>query len=123
MKSRKSTLFRRLAALLALSILLSGPALAQEEMAIQEEPALPGMSLPFDGSSVRSFEKSLEAVRAQTTEEEFTTLQNALDYLLVYDLAARRDKKLLYQRLDGKTPSEVIEMVHWQTGERAKKSR
>jgi len=72
-----------------------------------------GMYLPFDGSSVTAFEGSLEEVQAQTTEAEFTTLQNALEYLLVYDLAARRDPELLYERLDGKTPADVIEMVKW----------
>lgn len=72
-----------------------------------------GMYIPFDGGSVRKFEKTLEEVQEQTTPEEFTTVQNALDYLLVYDLSARRDKKTLYKNLDGKTPAEVVDMVKW----------
>ena len=71
------------------------------------------MSLPFDGSSVEAFEASLATIQAEVTDAEYSTLTNALDYLLVYDLGARRDKEVLYQRLDGKTPNDVLKMVKW----------
>ena len=67
----------------------------------------------FDGRSVKKFEKRLEEIKAETTEAEFTTIEGALDYLLVYDLAARRDREVLYERLDGKTPVDVLETVKW----------
>jgi hypothetical protein len=107
------------------------PAVAQDETAGNEEVVVaedidatgsatdadpdwsPGMYLPFDGSSVDAFNGSLEAIQEQSTEAEFTTLKNALDYLLVYDLAARRDPEVLYERLNGKTPADVIGMVKW----------
>lgn len=89
------------------------PDLAEAEAKAVEEPGSPGMSIPFDGDSIEAFEETLEMIRAETTVAEFTTLQNALDYLLVYDLGARRDRALLYQRLDGKTPTEVLDMVRW----------
>ena len=73
----------------------------------------PGMYIKLDGNSVRKFENGLEEVQAQTTEAEYTTVQNALDYLLVYDLSARRDKKVLYKNLDGMTPAEIVGMVKW----------
>lgn len=105
----------------AILSLIALPAAAQQESGGTENAAAeeaeidwsPGMYLPFDGSSVKAFDKSLEEIQAETTEAEFTTLQNALDYLLVYDLAARRDREVLYERLNGKTPVDVIHMVKW----------
>jgi hypothetical protein len=81
-----------------------------------EKSFSPGMNIPFDGSSVEAFEESLETIKSETTASEFTTVQNGLDYLLVYDLGARRDPELLYKRLDGKTPAEMLKMVKWKTG-------
>lgn len=85
----------------------------EAETKVVEEAGSPGMSIPLDGDTIETFEESLELIRAETTAAEFTTLQNALDYLLVYDLGARRNRELLYQRLDGKTPNEVLGMVKW----------
>jgi hypothetical protein len=91
---------------------VSATTVAQESDYIGES-ASPGMQMKFDGSSVKAFDKRMEEIRAETTPEEFTTIENALDYLLVYDLAARRDREVLYERLDGKTPVEILEMVKW----------
>lgn len=108
-----------MAAMLASMLAIGAPLWAQEpdlpeaEAKAVEEAGSPGMSIPFDGDSIEAFEETLEMIRAETTVTEFTTLQNALDYLLVYDLAARRDRELLYERLDGKTPTDVLEMVKW----------
>ena len=41
----------------------------------------PGMQIPFDGSSVESFEKGMREAEPQMTEAEYVTLNNALDYL------------------------------------------
>lgn len=110
------------AALLAAVITIAPAANAQEgatndgsseATAAAEQFASPGMQIPLDGTSVETFENSLETIRGETTEAEFKTIQNALDYLLVYDLGARRDRELLYKRLDGKTPAEILEMVRW----------
>jgi hypothetical protein len=72
-----------------------------------------GMSIPVDGSSLEAFESSMEKIKAETTEKEFTTLQNALDYLLIYDLGARRNKEKLASNLDGLTGAEIVERVQW----------
>jgi hypothetical protein len=104
-----------LAAMLAVGAPLwaQEPDLAEAEAKAVEEAGSPGMRIPFAGDSIEAFEETLEMIQAETTVAEFTTLQNALDYLLVYDLGARRDRELLYERLDGKTPTEVLEMVKW----------
>lgn len=72
-----------------------------------------GMHIPVDGSSLEAFEQSLEKIREQTTEAEYTTLTNAIDYLLVYDLSARRDREKLAANLDGLTGEEIVDKVQW----------
>lgn len=125
--------------LAALLLAVSVPAMAQDnaqpdgaaaesdrfegKLMIDEDEMSSGMRLPFDGSSTEAFERSMESIRAETTEVEFTTVQNAIDYLLVYDLAARRNPEMLYKRLDGKTPAEMLKMVNWQTGKRGTRNR
>lgn len=96
----------------------------KDETEAEAAPAgSPGMSLPFDGKSTEAFEKSLAKIEAETTAAEYTTVQNALDYLLVYDLAARGDRDVLYQRLDGKTPNDVLDMVKWRQEGRKREKR
>ena len=72
-----------------------------------------GMDIPLDGGSMEDFDDSLARVKAHTSPEDYTSLVNAIDYLLVYDLGARRDRATLVSRLDGLTPKEVIAKVHW----------
>jgi len=72
-----------------------------------------GMDIPLDGSSLEAFDNSLARVKAHTSPDNYTTLVNAIDYLLVYDLAAKRDRATLVSRLDGLTPNEVIAKVSW----------
>jgi hypothetical protein len=72
-----------------------------------------GMEIPLDGSSLEAFEASLARVKAHTSEANYTTLVNAIEYLMVYDLAAKRDKTKLASHLDGLTPYQVIERVAW----------
>ena len=71
------------------------------------------MDIPLDGSSLEAFEKSLARVEAHTSPESYTTLVNAIDYLLVYNLATRRDKAKLAAYLDGRTGREVVDKVAW----------
>ncbi len=73
----------------------------------------PGLKMTFDGSSIEAFDTRMEEIQSETTPEEFVTIQQSIEYLLVYDLAARRDREVLYQRLDGKTPLELIDTVKW----------
>jgi len=93
------------------------PPAASTETAEGDSPAAPTeapeggspvMAQPLDGSSVEAFEKGVQMVHEEATPDEATRLDNAIQYLLVYDLAAKRDKAKLYARLNGKTPTEVI---------------
>ena len=79
-----------------------------------EEIAGPrGLDIPLDGSSLEAFDKSLEKVKKTSSESDYKTLENALDYLLLYDLAAQRDRAKLAPRLDGMTGQEILEKVNW----------
>ena len=115
-------------ALMASLALCASPVLAQDEAEEESGEVVAGpagastaewsagMSIPFDGSSTEAFNASLEKIKAETTDAEFTTVQNALDYMLVYDLASRGDPEALYKRLDGTTPAEMVKQVRWKTG-------
>ena len=46
----------------------------------------------------------------QEGDKAYTAVKNALDYMLYYDIGLRNDKEKLYQKLDGKTPKEIIVM-------------
>jgi predicted lipid-binding transport protein (Tim44 family) len=72
-----------------------------------------GMRIPVDGSSLEAFENSLETIKGKVTETEYTTLTNAIDYLLVYDLAAKRNREKLAANLDGLTGEEITNKVSW----------
>ena len=71
------------------------------------------MRIPVDGSSLESFESSLEAIKSKADAAEYKTLTGAIDYLLLYDLGARRDRAKLAQRLDGLTGEQIVERVDW----------
>ena len=69
------------------------------------------MDVPLDGSSVDAFTKGLENVDENGTEKEYRNLMSALDFLLFYDLGAKRDKAKLYARLSGKSPNDILNQV------------
>ena len=72
-----------------------------------------GMQIPVDGTSLAAFEQSLEGIKTKTTKAEYTTLTNAIDYLLVYYIDARRDPTKLAALLNGKTGVEIVSLVQW----------
>jgi hypothetical protein len=72
-----------------------------------------GMEIPIDGSSLGAFEASLAEIKKHSNEADYTSLENAIGYLLVYDLAARRNREKLAASLDGLTGYEVMEKVGW----------
>jgi hypothetical protein len=85
----------------------------EEEEIVIEPWEGDGMEIPLDGSSLEAFDASLARVQAHVTEKEYKSLTNAIDYLLLYDLAAEFDMTKLASRLDGKTPREVKALVKW----------
>jgi hypothetical protein len=72
-----------------------------------------GLDIIMDGSSLEAFDKSMEQVKATSSESSYKTLEGALDYLLFYDLVAQRDREKLVARLDGMTGHEIIKKVKW----------
>ena len=72
-----------------------------------------GMDIPLDGSSMEAFDASMARVKRHSTGASYTTLENAIEYLLVYDLEVRRNKEKLVAKLDGLTGHEVIAKVGW----------
>jgi len=72
-----------------------------------------GMQLPVDGSSLEAFEESLAAIKESATEANYTTLENAIQWLLVYDIGVGRDKAKLAKNLNGMTGDEIVSQVEW----------
>jgi len=72
-----------------------------------------GMEIPLDGTSVDTFEASMQMVKRHTDEDNYITLRKAINYLLVYDLGAKRDMAKLASRLNGMNGYEVIARVGW----------
>lgn len=69
------------------------------------------MDTPLDGSSVETFTAGLERLDEEASETDYRRVMSSLDFLLFYDIGARRNKAKLYSRLDGKTPNEIIQRV------------
>jgi len=70
-----------------------------------------GLDIVLDGSSLATFEQGLEEIKETCTTKEYSTLEKSIDYLLTYDLVAKRNKEILAQRLDGMTGRQIIEKV------------
>ena len=125
MTNRSTPLIPAALALLTLVLVLSGcassspatEAAASEPVPVQEiEPwDGDGMEIPLDGSSMEAWDRSMARVEAHTDQATFTTLQNAIDYLLTYDLSARKDMNRLIKNLDGLTGYEVVGKVRWRS--------
>ncbi len=66
------------------------------------------MDMPVNFSTPEDVEKSIEAVRQQAGEAQARKLSNALGYILAYDLSVGNDKAKMYEKLNGRTPNEII---------------
>jgi len=82
------------------------------ETLTHKDRASPVMDTPLDGTSIETFTAGLEHLDEEATEEEYRSVMSALDFLLFYDIGARRSKERLYARLNGKSPNEILEKVH-----------
>jgi hypothetical protein len=71
-----------------------------------------GLDIVLDGSSLATFEQGLEEIKKTCTTKEYSTLEKSIDYLLTYDLVAKRNKEILAQRLDSMTGRQIIEKVN-----------
>ena len=88
------------------------PAVANET---PEAAEATGLDMAVDGSSLEAFEKSLAKIKETCTEVEYKSLEGALEYLMIYDLGAKRNREKLAARLDGSTGYEITKMVKWRT--------
>jgi hypothetical protein len=73
-----------------------------------------GMQIPVNGTSLEAFDESLAFIKTKSTKPEYTSLQKAIEYLMVYYIDARGNKTKLAALLDGKTGEQIIDMVEWQ---------
>ena len=100
--------------LLTLALALAAPMVATAEAASENtiaeaSAASPIMGEALDGSSVETFEEGLAKVQENATKEEYTLLRRSLGMLLAYDVGVSYSKTKLDVKLDGKTPTEIIE--------------
>ena len=109
-----------LAAMAAAFFLAACATTAPEPQAPEPEPVIEvepwegdGMTIPMDGSSMDAWNYSLARVEAHTSEADFLSLTNAIEYLLLYDLGAQGKIERLIQRLDGLTGYEIVGRVAW----------
>jgi hypothetical protein len=72
-----------------------------------------GMEIPLDGSSMEAWEASMARVKKHSKESTFTSLENSIQYLLVYDLEVKRSMEKLVAKLDGETGYEILARVKW----------
>ncbi|HMB61366.1 MAG TPA: hypothetical protein VKN35_15745 [Xanthomonadales bacterium] len=83
----------------------------------------PGMKIPVDGSSLEAFNESLAEIKTKTTKAEYTTLTNAIEYLMVYNLEAQMNRAKLAAVLNGETGEEIVNRVEWGNNEKTAKSK
>lgn len=66
------------------------------------------MSQPVDFSTPESVETTLQNIREQAGAKAYRQLDGAMKYILYYDLSVKNNKDILYKKLDGKTPEQII---------------
>jgi hypothetical protein len=84
---------------------------AASDSAETAEPT--GIDLPVDGSSLKAFDMSMEKIKETASEAQYKTLENAIEFLLLYDLGVKHDKTKLVAKLDGMTGREIIGKIKW----------
>ena len=88
------------------------PAPKKKEPRAQEDfQSVAIMSQPVDFSSSEQVTATLERIQLEAGDEAASRVQSAIDYMLVYDLSVGRNKQKLYQKLNGKTPNEIMAMT------------
>jgi len=89
----------------------SEPVIASEETVDSGNSTISVMDQPVNFSTPEEVAKSLQKVREQEGENAYKTLDGAMKYVLYYDLSIGGKKENLYKKLDGKTPTEIINMM------------
>jgi hypothetical protein len=102
-----------------LFLLAAGPVWADQESAgesdstpaVEDVAEATGLDIVLDGNSLASFEKGLAEIKGTCTSNEYLTLERSIQFLMFYDIAAKRDKEKLAKRLDGMTGRQIVEKV------------
>lgn len=90
-----------------------------QEKTVQTSKAAKKNEIPTDGvmaeavnfSTPQDIQNSFQAIEDEAGEFVVGQLKNAIDYMLVYDLSVSRNKQKLYEKLNGKTPTEILSMA------------
>lgn len=99
-----------------------GPAGGSDEMKAAAEDALAGtqeptgLDIPMDGTSLEAWNQSMEKVKEVGGPKEAARLQDAFDYLLMFDVGAKNDPATLASRLNGLTGNEILQRVMYRKG-------
>jgi hypothetical protein len=89
-------------------------AAAEDALAVEAEPS--GLDIPMDGSSLEAWNQSMEKVKEVGGPKEYGQLQDAFDYLLMFDIGAKNDPATLASRLNGLTGNEILTRVAYRKG-------
>lgn len=69
------------------------------------------MDQPVDFSNPEAFQESMQKIGEQGGDESRKAVENALKYVMYYDLSLGGDEMKMYEKLDGKTPNQIIAMM------------
>jgi len=72
-----------------------------------------GMKIPLDGTSLATFDASMEKIKRNTEPKSYKTLSNAIEYLLVYDMGVKGNKEALASKLNGLNGYDILGKVGW----------
>jgi hypothetical protein len=78
--------------------------------------AEPGMDIPMDGTSLETWNASLEEVKEVGGIKAYNRIQDAFDYLLMFDVGAKNNPEILASRLNGLTGAEILKRVAYRRG-------
>lgn len=79
---------------------------AKTEVIAEDSTSL--MTQPVDFSSAEAVQATMENIREKEGNLPHTQLQNAMQYIMVYDLSVGNNKEKLYKKLNGRTPEQII---------------
>jgi hypothetical protein len=82
-----------------------------------------GLDIVMDGTSLDAWNQSMERVKEVGGEKQYAQLQDAFDYLLMFDIGAKNNPEILASRLNGLTGNQIVERVKYGRGKNKNKNR
>ena len=83
---------------------------ANTEETTQKEVSV--MDTPVNFSTPEDVEKSFQLISEQAGEGQLKGLKIALSYIMTYDLSVGHDKEKMYEKLNGRTPNQIISKMN-----------